>query len=107
MCSVNRLRILIFAEVGGFRWGSCVATTRRRKPSARDRDWGGFVEKARGGHPGGPQAEGGVPFTALVSKAVHECACWEGGVSYRRKAGFSLLSLAGIVYLGSTVEEIA
>ena len=30
-----------------------------------------------------------------------------GGVSYRKKAGFSLLSLVGIVYLGSTVEEIA
>ena len=30
-----------------------------------------------------------------------------GGFSYRKKAGFSLLSLVGIVYLGSTVEEIA
>ena len=92
MCSVDRLRILIFAEVGGFGWGSCVATTRRRKPSARDRDWGGFVEKARGGHPGGPQAEGGAPFTALVSRRRMSVRAG-GGFSYRKKAGFSPLSL--------------
>ena len=106
MCSVDRLRILIFAEVGSFGWGSCVATTRRRKPSARDRDWGGFVEKARGGHPGEPQAEGGVPFAALVSRRRMSVRAG-GGFPIGKRPGFLPSVLVGIVYLGSTVEEIA
>ena len=47
-----------------------------------------------------------MPFTALVSKATHEYACWRG-LFLTEKAGFPLFSLVGIEYLGPSVKNIA
>ena len=106
MSSVDRLRILIFAAVWRLWMGFvCCHYTTAEALSSRSRQgrlrrkgarWAsGRTPSGRGrsrSPRGGPQAEGGVPFTALVSRRRMSVRAG-GGVSYRKKAGFSLLSL--------------
>ena len=77
---------LMFGVVFVFEGLSCYVNTRGREPPVHVHGWGGSVE-ALGEHQEVSTPHGDVPFAALVSKVVHECACW-GGIFLSEKAGF-------------------